>query len=160
MIRGMYSAISGLRTHQTMLDVTANNLANVNTVGYKSARTTFQDSLAQLQRGASGANQATGGSGSGQGGTFWGGGGGGMAFNGSSANGSGPGAGAGYRRPCWLGWSAGRSRGCPRSSVASEASTATVSWCASQRSCVWTSKSSPDPATVMSQVGASTQPRH
>ena len=35
MIRGMYSAISGLRTHQTMLDVTANNLANVNTVGYK-----------------------------------------------------------------------------------------------------------------------------
>jgi flagellar hook protein FlgE len=58
----MFSAISGLKVNQTMLDVTANDLANVNTVGYKSARTTFQDSLAQLQRGAAGANQATGGS--------------------------------------------------------------------------------------------------
>lgn len=62
MMRGMFSAISGLKVNQTMLDVTANDLANVNTVGYKSARTTFQDSLAQLQRGASGANQSTGGS--------------------------------------------------------------------------------------------------
>ena len=62
MMRGMFSAISGLKVNQTMLDVTANDLANVNTVGYKSARTTFQDSLAQLQRGASGANQASGGS--------------------------------------------------------------------------------------------------
>lgn len=53
MMRSMYAAISGLRTHQTMLDVTANDLANVNTVGYKGARTTFKDSLAQLQRGAS-----------------------------------------------------------------------------------------------------------
>lgn len=61
MMRGMFSAISGLKVNQTMLDVTANDLANVNTVGYKSARTTFQDSLAQLQRGASGANQSTGG---------------------------------------------------------------------------------------------------
>ena len=62
MMRGMFSAISGLKVNQTMLDVTANDLANVNTIGYKSARTTFQDSLAQLQRGASGANQSTGGS--------------------------------------------------------------------------------------------------
>lgn len=62
MMRGMFSAISGLKVNQTMLDVTANDLANVNTVGYKSARTTFQDSLAQLQRGAAGANQSTGGS--------------------------------------------------------------------------------------------------
>lgn len=62
MMRGMFSAISGLKVNQTMLDVTANDLANVNTVGYKSARTTFQDSLAQLQRGSSGANQSTGGS--------------------------------------------------------------------------------------------------
>ncbi|HEX4806297.1 MAG TPA: flagellar hook-basal body complex protein [Conexibacter sp.] len=58
----MFSAISGLKVNQTMLDVTANDLANVNTVGYKAARATFQDSLAQLQRGAAGANQSSGGS--------------------------------------------------------------------------------------------------
>jgi flagellar hook protein FlgE len=62
MMRGMFSAISGLKVNQTMLDVTANDLANVNTVGYKSARTVFQDSLAQLQRGASGASGGSGGS--------------------------------------------------------------------------------------------------
>jgi flagellar hook protein FlgE len=62
MMRGMFSAISGLKQHQVMLDVTANDISNVNTIGYKSARVTFQDSLTQLQRGAAGANQATGGS--------------------------------------------------------------------------------------------------
>ena len=62
MMRGMFSAISGLKVNQTMLDVTANDLANVNTVGYKSARTTFQDSLAQLQRGAAAPGPGTGGS--------------------------------------------------------------------------------------------------
>lgn len=61
MIRGMYSAISGLKAHQTMLDVTANNLANVNTVGYKASRTTFSDSLSQQVRGASGATAQTAG---------------------------------------------------------------------------------------------------
>ena len=50
MMRGMFSAISGLKNHQLMLDVTANDIANVNTIGYKSARTTFKDSLTQLQR--------------------------------------------------------------------------------------------------------------
>jgi flagellar hook protein FlgE len=54
MIRGMYSAISGLKAHQTLLDVTANNLANVNTVGYKGSRATFSESLSQQVRGASG----------------------------------------------------------------------------------------------------------
>ncbi|HEY3187871.1 MAG TPA: flagellar hook-basal body complex protein, partial [Solirubrobacteraceae bacterium] len=54
----MYSAISGLRNHQVMLDVTANDLANVNTVGFKSSRVSFRDSLAQLQR--SGASATTG----------------------------------------------------------------------------------------------------
>jgi flagellar hook protein FlgE len=61
MIRGMYSAISGLKAHQTMLDVTANNLANVNTVGYKASRATFSDSLSQQVRGASGATAETAG---------------------------------------------------------------------------------------------------
>ena len=55
MMRGMFAAISGLKQHQVMLDVTANDIANVNTIGYKSARVTFQDSLTQMQRGAAGA---------------------------------------------------------------------------------------------------------
>jgi flagellar hook protein FlgE len=57
----MFAAISGLKNHQMMLDVTANDIANVNTIGYKSARTTFADSLTQTQRGASGAGGGTGG---------------------------------------------------------------------------------------------------
>jgi flagellar hook protein FlgE len=57
----MFAAISGLRVHQVMLDVTANDIANVNTIGYKSARTTFKDALNQVQRGASGPTAALGG---------------------------------------------------------------------------------------------------
>ncbi len=48
MMSGMYAAISGLDAHQTMLDVTANNLANVDTVGYKGQSTQFSDELSQL----------------------------------------------------------------------------------------------------------------
>ena len=47
----MFAAISGLKQHQTMLDVTANDIANVNTLGFKANRTTFKDPLSQLQRG-------------------------------------------------------------------------------------------------------------
>lgn len=61
MMRGMFAAISGLKTHQVMLDVTSNDIANVNTIGYKSARTTFKDSLNQVQRGASGPGGGSGG---------------------------------------------------------------------------------------------------
>ena len=61
MMRGMFSAISGLKSHQVMLDVTANDIANVNTIGYKSARTTFKESLAQMQRGGSAAGATTAG---------------------------------------------------------------------------------------------------
>ena len=61
MMRGMYAAISGLKAHQTMLDVTANNLANVNTIGYKGQRTTFVDELSQVIRGASGPTSNNGG---------------------------------------------------------------------------------------------------
>ncbi|MFN8132459.1 MAG: flagellar hook-basal body complex protein [Solirubrobacteraceae bacterium] len=57
----MFAAISGLRAHQIMLDTTANDLANVNTLGYKSARTTFRDSLSQIQRGGSGTSGTQGG---------------------------------------------------------------------------------------------------
>src|SRR3954452_6809679 len=62
MMRGMFAAISGLKQHQVMLDVTANDIANVNTIGYKSAPVTFQDSLPQLQRGAAGPTTNNGGS--------------------------------------------------------------------------------------------------
>jgi flagellar hook protein FlgE len=52
----MYAAISGLDAHQTMLDVTANNLANVDTVGYKSQSTQFADQLSQLVQAGTGPN--------------------------------------------------------------------------------------------------------
>jgi flagellar hook protein FlgE len=52
MMRAMDAAVSGLKNHQTLLDVTANNIANVNTVGYKASRATFADSLSQMQIGA------------------------------------------------------------------------------------------------------------
>ncbi len=61
MMRGMYSAISGLKTHQVMLDVTANNLANVNTVGFKGARTTFSDALSQTVRAGAASTAGSGG---------------------------------------------------------------------------------------------------
>jgi flagellar hook protein FlgE len=61
MMAGMYAAIAGLEVNQTALNVTANNLANVNTVGYKSASIAFADSLTQVLRGASGSDAAIGG---------------------------------------------------------------------------------------------------
>ena len=55
MLRSLYSGISGLHAHQTMLDVTANNIANVNTTGFKSSSVEFQDTLSQLISGGTGA---------------------------------------------------------------------------------------------------------
>jgi flagellar hook protein FlgE len=52
----MYAAISGLDAHQTMLDVTANNLANVDTIGYKAQSTQFADQLSQLIQAGTGPN--------------------------------------------------------------------------------------------------------
>jgi flagellar hook protein FlgE len=57
----MYAAISGLAVHQTMLDVTANNLSNVDTIGYKAQRTTFTDQLSQQLRAPTGSTQTGGG---------------------------------------------------------------------------------------------------
>lgn len=62
MLRSLYSGISGLRAHQTMLDVTGNNIANVNTAGFKASSTQFQDTLSQMTQGASGPQAETGGS--------------------------------------------------------------------------------------------------
>ena len=47
MMRSLYSGISGLKNHQTRMDVIGNNIANVNTVGYKASRTIFQDIFSQ-----------------------------------------------------------------------------------------------------------------
>jgi flagellar hook protein FlgE len=62
MMAGMYAAISGLDANQAMLNDTASNLANVNTVAYKASSITFADSLTQVIRGASGPTSTTGGS--------------------------------------------------------------------------------------------------
>ncbi|GLY03240.1 MULTISPECIES: flagellar hook protein FlgE [Actinoplanes] len=56
MLRSLYSGISGLKAHQQMTDVTGNNIANVNTVGYKTSQVQFMDTLSQMM-GAAGAPQ-------------------------------------------------------------------------------------------------------
>ncbi len=61
MLRSMNSAIAGLRVHQTKLDVTGNNVANVNTVGYKSSTTVFEDTLSQVVRNGSAPRDEAGG---------------------------------------------------------------------------------------------------
>lgn len=61
MLRSMFAGISGLRGHQTMMDVVSNNISNVNTTGYKQSRATFQEALVQTMRGAAGAGEAQGG---------------------------------------------------------------------------------------------------
>ncbi len=61
MIRSLYSAVSGLRGHQTMLDVIGNNISNVNTASFKSSRVIFSDLYYQTLAGASAATDATGG---------------------------------------------------------------------------------------------------
>lgn len=53
MVRSLYAAISGLRNSQVRLDVIGNNIANVNTTGFKTGRVTFEESMAQLLKGAS-----------------------------------------------------------------------------------------------------------
>lgn len=61
MLRSLYSGISGLRAHQAMLDVTGNNIANVNTAGFKASSTQFQDTLSQMTQGAGAPQTETGG---------------------------------------------------------------------------------------------------
>jgi len=62
MMRSMFSAVSGLRNHQVRMDVIGNNIANVNTVGFKSSRVTFQDMVYELQKSASAPGGNLGGS--------------------------------------------------------------------------------------------------
>lgn len=53
MLRSLFSGVSGLRNHQIRLDVIGNNIANVNTIGYKGSRCNFRDVLYQTMLGAS-----------------------------------------------------------------------------------------------------------
>ena len=52
MLRSLFSGITGLRAHQTMMDVVGNNISNVNTTGFKSSTTIFEDTLSQMVRSA------------------------------------------------------------------------------------------------------------
>ncbi len=61
MMRSLYSGVSGLKTHQTKMDVIGNNIANVNTVAFKSSSTTFSEIMYQTISSASGATQTKGG---------------------------------------------------------------------------------------------------
>ncbi len=60
MMRSLYSGVSGLRVHQTKMDVIGNNIANVNTVGYKTSRVTFTQVFSQTTQSATGSNADTG----------------------------------------------------------------------------------------------------
>lgn len=53
MMRSLFSGVSGLKNHQTRMDVIGNNISNVNTTGYKSSRVNFTDMLSQNLQGAS-----------------------------------------------------------------------------------------------------------
>ncbi len=62
MMRSMFAGISGLRSHQTLMDVVGNNIANVNTAGYKASTVTFEETLSQTIQGVGAATEARGGS--------------------------------------------------------------------------------------------------
>ncbi len=61
MMRSLFSGVAGLKNHQTRMDVIGNNIANVNTIGYKASRVTFEDMLSQTLQGASSAGNGQGG---------------------------------------------------------------------------------------------------
>ena len=61
MIKSMFSGVAGLRTHQSKMDVIGNNIANVNTYGYKTMRTTFKESIYSTNRSSSDGNTTMGG---------------------------------------------------------------------------------------------------
>ncbi len=60
MMRSLFAGVSGLKTHQVRMDVIGNNIANVNTVAYKSSSMTFASLMSQTTQKASGANSSTG----------------------------------------------------------------------------------------------------
>ncbi|MGX7681061.1 flagellar hook-basal body complex protein [Jatrophihabitans sp. DSM 45814] len=61
MLRSLFTGISGLRAHQQMLDIASNNIANVNTTGFKSSSSVFESTLSQTIAGAGAPNATQGG---------------------------------------------------------------------------------------------------
>ena len=61
MLRALFTAVTGVRAHQTMLDVTGNNISNVNTTGFKKDNTIFADLMYQANKYAAGAGETRGG---------------------------------------------------------------------------------------------------
>ena len=61
MLRSLFTGISGLRANQTMMDTTGNNIANVNTTGYKTSNTVFEDTLSQTLKSATAGTSNLGG---------------------------------------------------------------------------------------------------
>ena len=59
MMRSLFSGVSGLRVHQTKMDVIGNNIANINTVAFKASRVTFSEVFQQTTQSATGANVET-----------------------------------------------------------------------------------------------------
>lgn len=62
LLNSLFSGVSGLRNHQSMMDVISNNIANVNTIGYKSSRVTFSDTFNKIIRYGSNPSDTAGGS--------------------------------------------------------------------------------------------------
>ncbi|MCS7235343.1 MAG: flagellar hook protein FlgE [Armatimonadota bacterium] len=61
MLRSLFAGVSGLRNHQVRMDVIGNNIANVNTVGFKASRVNFAEALSQTIQGAQAPSEARGG---------------------------------------------------------------------------------------------------
>ncbi len=61
MLRSLFTAVSGLRAHQTMMDVVGNNISNVNTTGFKASSTVFEDTLSEVVRSSAGPQGLRGG---------------------------------------------------------------------------------------------------
>ena len=61
MVKSLYTGVSGMKTHQQKMDVIGNNIANVNTTGYKTNVVTFADVYYQTKKSPSGASTTLGG---------------------------------------------------------------------------------------------------
>ena len=61
MMASLFAGVSGLKNHQTKMNVIGNNIANVNTIGFKSGRVNFQEALVQTTKGAGRPSSVSGG---------------------------------------------------------------------------------------------------
>lgn len=61
LLNSLFAGVSGLRNHQSMMDVIGNNIANVNTIGYKGSRVTFSDTFNQFVKAGTNPTENTGG---------------------------------------------------------------------------------------------------